>query len=228
MKLVYKLILSTLIVLFHVFSVQASLPKPTWKSGQLILLNHTLLEGDLSYNWLMETVLFRHTDGRVQTFSANQVDQFGWFDFSIHQYRKFKALASDDKTKPYTRHAFFEICMDGSLTVVRNLRQPHGLFKRVFSHPAYFVDQPIMAQNTDYFNYYVYDSGRLLALDRFYTDIYDPIMTAYDKVLKRYIYDHNINDRHLLGRLVLIERYNLLVQQEAKTASAKGIVVAPE
>ncbi|MVM31500.1 hypothetical protein GO755_15750 [Spirosoma sp. HMF4905] len=227
MKTRYFFTLLTTIVLFHVFSVHAALPKPAWKSGQLILWNKTVLEGDLCYNWLMETVLFRHADGRVHTFSANQVSQFGWFDFDIHKYRQFKVLASSG-TKTHTRQTFFEICMDGSLAVVRNLRQPRGLFKRAFSHPAYFVDQPTMAQNTDYFNYYVYDAGHLLELDRFYTDIYDPLMTAYDKVLKRYIYEHNINDRNLAGRLVLIDRYNSLVERDAKTASVKGMTVAPE
>jgi hypothetical protein len=227
MKLLYKLILSALIVFFHVFPVQANLPKPVWQSGQLVLLDKTVLEGDLCYNWLTETVLLRQLDGRVNTFSANQVNQFGWFDFSIHKYRTFKVLASAE-SKIQTKHSFFEICMDGSLVVVRNLRQPRGLFKRAFSHPAHFADQPIMAQSTDYFNYYVYDAGHLLALNRFYTDIYDPLMTAYDKVLKKYIQVHNINDRNLFGRLVLIDRYNALVEQDAKTASVKGMTVAPE
>lgn len=227
MKIRYFFTLLITIVLFHVFPVQAALPKPTWQSGQLILWDKTVLEGDLSYNWLMETVLFRQTDGRVSTFSANQVNQFGWFDFSTHKYRTFKVLASNE-TKIRTKHSFFEICMDGSLVVVRNLRQSRGLFKRVFSHPTHFTDQPIMAQNPEYFNYYVYDAGHLLALDRFYRDIYDPLMTAYDKVLRKYIQVHNINDRNLFGRLVLIDRYNTLVEQDAKTASVKGVVVAPE
>ncbi|MVM38441.1 hypothetical protein GO730_14110 [Spirosoma sp. HMF3257] len=227
MKIRYFLLLLSTVVLFCVLPVQAALPKPVWQRGQLTLWDKTLLEGDLSYNWLMETVLFRQPNGQVRTFSSNQVSDFGWFDFSNHTYRTFKVLASDE-TKTAIRHSFFEVCMDGSLVVVRKLKKPHGLFKRAFSHPTYFTDQPEMAQSLDYFNYYVYDAGHLLTLDRFYLDIYHPLMRAYDKVLQHYIEVHNINDRALLGRLLLIDRYNTLVEQDAKTASARNRVVAPE
>lgn len=227
MKIRYFLTLFAIIVLFHVFPVQAALPKPTWQSGKLILLDRTVLEGDLSYNWLMETVLFRQADGRVRTLSANQLSQFGWFDFSIHKYRDFKVLASDEPREP-SRAAIFEICMDGSLVVVRHLRQRHGLLNRTFTHPTYFADRPEMAQNTDYFDYFVYDAGQLRALERFYLDIYEPLMRAHDKALQHYVQVHNINDRSLLGRLLVIDRYNTLVEQDAKTASAKGTIVAPE
>jgi hypothetical protein len=118
--------------------------------------------------------------------------------------------------------------MDGPLSVVRRLRKRHGLFKRAFGHPTHYTDQPTMAQNTDLFDYYVHDADRLMALDRFYLEIYEPLMTAYDRELQTYVQRHNINTRTLLGRLVLIDHYNFLVQKDPRTASARESVRAQE
>lgn len=226
MKTIYKLTFTTLIVLFCVFSVLASHPEPAWRSGHLQLWNNTILEGDVSYNWSAELVSFRQPDGRIHTFSANQVSRFSWFDYTQSKQRNFVSLVKPvDKDR--VNQVFFEVCMDGSLAVVRRLRRPHGLLKRIFSHPAHSTDRPTLAQNTELFDYYVFDAGRLLEMERFHTDIYLPLMTAYDEQLHSFVAKHNINDRLLLGRLVVISHYNWLVQQDSKTASAKGKAELP-
>ncbi|WP_223860353.1 hypothetical protein [Spirosoma validum] len=191
-----------------------------------MLLNKTVLEGNVSYNWLAEMVMICQSDGRVSTFSADQVLQFGWFDYDQHKYRSFKSLPNVLR-KDHITYGFFEIYLDGSLTVVRRIRQSRGLLKRAFGHPENYTDKPTIAQNHDHFDYFVQDAGQLLSVDRFYSDIYTPIMTTYDRELRKYVVSHNLNDKTLLGRLVLIDHYNLLVYYEAKTASAKSYGNAP-
>ncbi len=162
MKCRFTVIYSVLLVFFYVSPVLAALPKPGWQSGQITGWDKTVLTGDLCYNWLMETVLFRRTDGRIQSFSANQVSQFGWFDFTTNTYRDFRVLSRDVPNSRVSQ-AFFEVCMSGPLTVVRQLKPLRGLRRHLFSHPAYFTDEPALAQNMDFFNYFVYDAGRLRA-----------------------------------------------------------------
>ena len=162
------------------------------------------------------------TDGRITTLSANQVLQFGWFDDNQHKYRDFRSLSlpsalEADRVRP----AFFEICSDGSLVVIRRIKQSRGLLKRAFGHPSNFTDDPTMAQNPEQFDYFVQDAGRLVSLDQFYMGIYKPLMMAYDQPLQKYITIHNINSRSLLGRLVIINHYNYLVQQDDRMASFK-------
>lgn len=220
MKSVFFSTIYLLIVLFFASPAQAALPETAWRTGHLTLWDKTVLEGELSYNWCIELVLFRQSDGRVRTFSADQVSQFSWFDFADLKERDFVSLSNPAKNaRP--GQIFVEVCMDGPLRVVRRLRPLRGFFKGVFSHPAHFTDQPAFAQNTDYFDYFVYDAGRLRALDRFYIDIYRPLMTTYDKELQAYVAIHNINDRTLPGRLVLIDYYNFLTQQDSRSASAR-------
>ena len=226
MKASYTFTFFVFFVLFSVTLTEASHPKIIWHAGHIERWDRTDLEGDLSYNWAAEMVSIRQEDGRIRTFSANQVARFGWFDYSQHKLRNFVSLVKP-AGKDMTNQGFYEICMDGSLAVVRRLRQSHGLLKRLLSHPAHATDQPVLAQNTDLFDYFVYDAGRLLPLNRFYLDIYEPLMTTYKKELRQYTLTHNINDRVLAGRLVLIDRYNWFVQHDSKAASVKSVADAP-
>ena len=226
MKIYLKFTLCLLIVLFQVNFTKAKSAAPNWQLGKIVLWDRRVLEGSVSYNWLMEIVLFRREDGRIHTYSVKHVSQFGWFDFSGNRFRDFRAL--DSQLKQTSSQSFFEVCMDGPLVVVRRLKQPGGLAKHLAVHPTRFTDQPSLSQNMDSFDYFVYDAGRLRPMDRFYPDIYQPLMTAYSKQLQGYIHSHNINDRSLMGRLVLIDRYNSLVAQDAKTASIKAIGSTPE
>jgi hypothetical protein len=221
---------SALTAIIVLFSVIINIGKPleaTWHTGELALFDNVTLKGDLSYNWSAEMVLLRQPNGHIRTYSAYQVRQFEWFDFAQSKQRKFVSLSRElaDKRPNQT---FYEICMNGSLPVIRRLKRPHGLFKRAFNHPNHYNDTQQLAQNMDYFEYFVYDDGQFLALDRFYTDIYEPRLASYDRELQTYMRNHNINERSLLGRIVLISQYNFLEQENQKTASNRSTDIAPE
>lgn len=220
MNLLSTCISPLLFILFLTNHGQAAHPKAAWQTGQLELWNKTILAGELSYNWGAEMVSVRQADGRVRTFSANQASHFSWFDYSVHRQRHFVSLEKAlDKER--SSQVFYELCMDGPLAVVRRMRKPNGLLKRWFRHPALLTDQPAIAQDISLFEYFVYDAGRLLSIDRFYSDIYQPLMTSYKQELYQYVQTHNINDHLLPGRLIVINRYNWLVQHDTKAASTK-------
>ncbi len=84
------------------------------------------------------------------------------------------------------------------------------------------------AQNVDQFDYFVYDAGRLREFNKFYADIYEPVMTTYRQEIQQYVAIHNINQRSLLGRLTMVDHYNYLVQQDPKTASIRAKPYANE
>ncbi|GAB3992935.1 hypothetical protein GCM10028807_26920 [Spirosoma daeguense] len=227
MKNITMFITITLIVFFSVYFAHAALPKPIWQSGKIVLQDNTVLEGDLVYNWLVETVQLRQPDGRIRLFTTYQVRQFSWFDIELNKRRDFMALTNAASKETETSR-FYEVIMDGPLAVVRKLKRPRGLWKRAISHPIHFNDQVTLAQNTDLFDYYVHDAGKLLSLDRYYTDVYKPLMTTYAQQIQQYTIGHNINDRVLLGRLLLISHYNTLVEQSSSTASVRNLIPAQE
>lgn len=222
----YSAVTTIIALFFATFSFSRGLDA-TWHPGRLALSDQDTLKGDLSYNWSAEMVLLRQPNGHIRTYSAYQVREFEWFDFAQSKQRKFVSL-SRSLAGQRTSQTFYEVCMDGSLPVVRRLKRPHGLFKRAFNHPGHYNDTQQLAQNMDYFEYFAYDDGRFLALDRFYTDIYEPRLATYDRELQTYMRNHNINERSLLGRIVLISQYNFLQQENQKTASNRSVDIAPE
>ncbi|QJW88257.1 hypothetical protein HNV11_02125 [Spirosoma taeanense] len=226
MKTLFTSVQTMLLVLFCVVSTWAGRPKTSWQTGRLSFWDNTILEGELSYNWSAETVLLRQTDGRVRAYSASQIRQFGWFDYEQAKQRTFVSLANPTGPERFNQ-TFFEIYMDGSLKVVRRLKRTRGIAKWILTNPAYYTDEKTLTQNPDQFNYYVYEAGNFLNVDRFYSDIYQPLLTLYDQELQTYVRNHNINARTLLGRLVLIDHFNFLSQQEARTASARPPGNAP-
>lgn len=220
MKRFYTLAQIVLLVFFCVLTSRADRLDNGWRAGQLTLQNDSIMTGELAYNWSAEIVMLRQASGCIRTFSARQVREFGWFDADLSKKRYFVSL-----TRPVTadksEQGFYEVWLDGSLPVVRQLRRSRSMFRRSFERPVFYTDTRQLTQNPDQFDYFVYDDGQFWALDRFYTDIYAPLLARYDRELKQYVHIHNINDRSLLGRLVLIDRYNIMDRQNQQSASAR-------
>lgn len=227
MKFLRAFTLQVFFVLYVVELISAKPPKTLWQTGQLALWSDSLLTGALAYNWSAEMVMLRLPDGHIRTFSAAQVRRFDWFDQRQNKLRTFVSLESPLPINR-TRQAFYEVWLNGPLTVVRRLKRAHGPFKRLFVNPTQCADTPMLSESLDQFDYFVHDEGRFLSLDWFYRDIYEPLLAAYDRELHQFIQDHNLNERTVLGRLILIDRFNYLSRHNPKTASVRSVSNALE
>lgn len=209
-----------IILLFVLFSGNPTRanrpPEAFWRAGQLTFRDGTTVEGNLSYNWLAGLVQLRQVNGRVSTFSPDQVSRFAWFDYSEHKFRNFATYTGPDPAQ-----TFFEVYMDGPLSVVRRLKHPRRLSTTLFGQPVHYTDRPTLSADLDSFDYFVYDGVEFMPLNRFLTDIYAIHLVAFQHELRQYVQTHNVNDRSLLGRLILINRYNFLLLQKGEIASAR-------
>ncbi|RIV22551.1 hypothetical protein DYU11_16180 [Fibrisoma montanum] len=213
----------TLVVLFLGTQLAASLagdPPAKWHEGRLTMATNELVSGELAYNWSAEMVQIRQANGRIRTLSAGQVRSFSWFDADQSKLREFVSLPfSSGKGRAHP--VFFEIVMDGPLVVIRRLQANKGLFRSAIGHPVRYFDDKSLNQDVSNFVYYAYDEGRFLSVNRFYIDIYQPYLKAYEKPLQQFVQAHNINERTTIGRLVLISQYNMLVNEDQRSASAR-------
>ena len=216
-----RTLLLLFIALFFVSKIHASTAGIIWHAGQATLWEGSILTGDVAYNWCAEAVQIRHRNGQISTFSSRQVREFGWFDYSMHKNRNFVSLSTSFKSE-HPQLAFFEIFIDGQLPVIRRLDLPHGWLSRKLGHPKQYFDNPTLAQDTGLFTYFAYDEGQFLAVDHFYKEIYQPKLAMFDQELSRYSQVHNLNENTLLGKLMLINRYNFLAEENQKTASIKS------
>jgi hypothetical protein len=198
--------------------VYAGSPGPPWQTGYLVLADGNRLAGDLDYNWQAETVLLREPDGRIRAFSASQVQQFGWQASPSQRARLFVALPGSINQLPASL-AFFEVCAEGPLTVVRRMKRTHGLFKRAYSNPIRNFDPETPDPHDSFFDYFAYVDGQFLSFKRFYVDIYLARMAAYQQELRQFVQTRHLNEKSQFGQLRIVEQYNQLVERQ--TASVK-------
>lgn len=211
MRFIY-LFSSFVLLLLSVSVGQAASPGPGWQAGHLTWWDGTVLAGDLAYNWQAEMVLLRETDGRIRTFSAGQVRQFGWSASAGQKARYFIALPGSNNQLP-DRPAFFEVCAEGTMTVVRRMKQTHGLFRRPYANPVRGFDPETPDPHDSFFDYFAHIDGQFLPFRRFYTAIYLARMSAHRRELQQYIQVHRLNEKSQFGQLRIIEQYNRLAEQ---------------
>ena len=215
----YRLTLVWALLLGSSLAGLATPPGIHWLPGQLVLASGQTLTGDLAYNWAAEMVLFQRADGRVQTLSATQVQDFAWYDPAMHGYRFFVSVAGSVPTNP-DAPAFFERMVSGPLSVYRRMRKPRGLVKRTFQHPERVnPDQPDAPDY--YYDYFAEADGKLRSFDRFYSDVYVPILSTFDTELQTFRLRNHLDERSARSRMRLISYYNtLLTRQQASPTVA--------
>lgn len=213
MRVIRLLILLGFLFSMGTTEVYAGRPKPTWQTGYLILADGSRLSGDMDYNWQAETVLLREPDGRIRAFSAGQVQRFGWQASASQKARLFVTLPGSVSQLPASP-AFFEVCVEGSLTVVRRMKRTHGLFKRAYHNPIRNFDPETPDPHDSFFDYFAHVDGQFLSFKRFYADIYLARMAMYQQELQQFVQTRHLNEKSQFGQLRIVEQYNRLVERQ--------------
>lgn len=195
---------------------------PVWNRGELQLVNGTVLDGDLSYNWKAEIIQFRQGDA-IKAYSAHQIESFRFFDDHLNTIRKF--VAFDYPVKPTLhRPIFLEQCITGTLTVYRRLRHLRDPIP-VVTPSAYRTDEALL-DDIDNFTYYVVDANNVLNLDGFLRNLWPRLRDEFGDELQRYAGSLHMDLNNTLARLLLINQYNTLKLIAAQTAPAEASTVS--
>lgn len=195
-----------------------ALARNVWNQGKISLLNGTVLEGELSYNWKAEIVQYRQ-ENTIKAFSAFQVQEFRYFDTELNTLRKFVAI--DYPIKPLLpRPVFLEEFENGPLMVYRRLRHQYEPIKLVNS-VASKVDDGLL-KNLDSFHYYVFEDGQLTNLNDFSGVLWPRMQTEFTDELMHYAATLHIDLTSTLARLLLINQYNQLKIHATHQAAASS------
>lgn len=107
------------LVLLGTFGVTFSLPQTPWSDGVITTNENHLLQGEISYNYAHDIVMFRkEPEARISTFSARDISSFRYFDETqkvVHYYKTFTYQPSEFSVRP----AFFEIVVLGDVSYLR-------------------------------------------------------------------------------------------------------------
>lgn len=218
MHVIRLLVLVGSLVSTTLIDVSAGIPKPTWQTGYLILTDGDKRAGELDYNWQAETVLLREPDGRIRAFSASQVQQFGWQASPGQKARLFITLPGSIRQAPASL-AFFEVCAEGPIMVVRRMKRAHGLFRRAYNNPIRNFDPETPDPHDSFFDYFAHINGQFLSFKRFYVAIYQAHMAAYRQELQQFVQVRHLNEKSQFGQLRIVEQYNRLAERQTASVN---------
>lgn len=204
-------------LLFCAFSVNAQslkfqFPSEMWHVGDVQLTDGNKLEGKIKYDILGDVIQVNVND-KIQTFAANQVQQFRIFQEDIARYRMFYTIPFLNKNG-YRRPRFFELIFEGEtsllaremiLITTRPPRDPYFSGGRRYN--------PYLSQRStrilDHELYLVNSNGVITQLNKKRKDViysFDDKYTELKKIIKR----NRLKMNNIDDVAILVEEYNKL------------------
>ena len=189
---------------FFIFKAQAYINFSTleWHKGAIVLSSHDVVTGEVSYNSTYDVVLHR-SEGRMQTFTASQVNYFHIINQHTGCIRRFVALPHQSGLNfHYERNFFFEILLSGEVTFLRKTFKNRGLLE-------YVQRKKVNLDNICYDYFMMYDAN-LVRIKNFEKDALPLLAHEDSKGIHEYIETKNIKKFTPHNQLVVILFYNIM------------------
>jgi hypothetical protein len=189
---------------FFIFKAQAYINFSTleWHKGAIVLSSHDVVTGEVSYNSTYDIVLQR-SEGRVQTFTAAQVNYFHIINKQTGQLRRFVTLPHQSSLNfLYERSYFFEILLSGEVTFLRKSNKNRGFLQQA-------QRSKLNLDNLCY-DYYMLHNENLISIKNFEKDALPLLAHEDSKSIHDYIEARNIRKFTPRNQLVVIYFYNIM------------------
>ncbi|MEM9671108.1 MAG: hypothetical protein AAF992_00840 [Bacteroidota bacterium] len=107
------------LMLLSIYGSAFSSPQTSWSTGVITTNDNSLLQGEVSYNYAHDIVMFRKSaEATVKTFSARDIASFRYYDEQqkvVHYYKTFTSQYGEFAP----RLGFFEIVVSGDVSYLR-------------------------------------------------------------------------------------------------------------
>lgn len=198
-----KVLLSVIIFFLCIQSSDAK-DKTKWYSGKILLENESEIAGEISYNYKHGVIMLKDEDGTTKAFSAKQTQYFEYFDEVMQVPRRYISLPFFTG-KSYSNKMFFELIMDGEISVFRKEKKNINLE---------FIQQHDNDNFTRYhasFDYYFFNDGSFISLKEFPDKLYPKLSTGFPNKIEEFISDNSLNVASGIHAILVIDFYNSLV-----------------
>lgn len=204
-------------LLFCAFSANAQslrfqFPSEMWHNGDVQLADGNKLEGSIKYD-ILEDVIQVDVNDKIQTFAANQVQEFRIFQEDIARYRVFYTIPFLNKNG-YRRPKFFELIFEGGTSLLA--REMILITTRPPSDPYFSGGRrynPFSRQRStrvlDHELFLVNSSGVITPLNKKRKDIIYSFDDKYTE-LKKIIKSNRLKMNNIDDVATLVEEYNKL------------------
>jgi hypothetical protein len=171
-----------------------------WNPGVVVLKSQKVIRGELSVRYDHEVVLFR-VGREIMVFPAHKVQSFYIYDEEKESNRQFISLQIS--LGPATYHQFFEVILDGTVSVLR---------KQSAQWYSIHLD-------TIDFDYYVRSDDGVTSIQKFRREVFPEMEQSTAGALSTFVRKNKLRMYRLSDVLQIVDHYNQ--QQVSKDAIAK-------
>ncbi|MFT7149234.1 MAG: hypothetical protein ACI82Q_001091 [Nonlabens sp.] len=196
-------------------SLRFQFPSEMWHVGDVVLTDGNKLEGTIKYDVLGDVIQI-DLDEKIQTFAANQIQQFRIFQEDIARYRVFYTIPFLNKNG-YRRPSFFELIFEGETSL---LAREMILITTRPPSDSYFsggrrYDPYAMQRNTrilDHELFLMNSDGKITQLNKKRKDVIYSFDDKYTE-LKKIIKSNRLKMNNIDDVAILVAEYNKLSDQ---------------
>jgi len=184
----------------------------TWHQGAIILTSHEVITGEVSYDPVHDIVLHRTgAKGKMQTFTARQLNYFHYINQQTGVVRRFVALSHGTRVNLlYKRDYFFEIVLSGEVSFLRKPNKKKNLI-RLANHSESLSRLDV---EKSCYDYYMLNDEKITRIKNFRKDALPLLASEENNSIHQYIASRNITKFTLYQQKVVFHYYNTL--QKAK------------
>ena len=168
-----------------------------WYNGSVVLTSGDVISGKMVVEPSLDVLLVEQNNVRA-VYSAHKIKSFYYYDEFSDINRRFISL--QDKSTLYNHHQFFEIVVQGEVSVLRKQ-------KTRFLHPSDALD----------FTYYVTYRNDLMLLKKFGRKVYPQLKTSMER-LEDFVWSNRLRAYDSSNSIRIIEYYNRQLRAEMITA----------
>jgi len=208
------------VFLLSALSVQAQnfgfqFPSEMWHKGEVILADGNTMQGTIKYD-ILGDVIQVNRDDKIQTFAANQIQQFKILQEDIGRFRSFYTIPYLNKNG-YRRPKFFELIFEGEtsllaremiLITTRPPRDPY--FSRGLRYNPYAGSRSVRILDHDLF--LMNSKGKITPLNKKRKDVIYSFDDKYTD-LKKIIKSNRLKMNNIDDVATLVAEYNKLGEQ---------------
>lgn len=190
-------------------------PFQAWSEGEVVLMSGEKIEGLINIDYKLDIVQCKLEDGSIRAFSPVNVSHFSFFDQETKNRRFFAAINFENRYD-YEHKSFFEVIINGELSVLRKGKYVKRVPVRSGAATNYNVKTIV------HHNYYAFTNDEQKRIRNFRKDVL-PMMEEHEDKLKRYIKKHKLNVNELVDQLMVVNYYNYLGNPEYSTSNQPSV-----
>lgn len=179
------------LLLCLLFITSAEIFADDWHSGVVVLKNNKTLRGEIAIKYDHDVIFFR-VASEMMVFPAHKIKSFYVYDDLEERNRQFVSFQLSFGAATY--HQFYEVILDGDVSVVRKQR---------------VIWYSIHLDEIEY-DYFIKHNEQLTAINKFRRQVLPQLVRSSSGTIASFVSEHKLNPHKRADIILIIDYFNQL------------------